>query len=79
VAVVLLLYAIGFAFAAAAVGLNETVSLWLSLLIVAGAILMVGAVLALLAVRFARKASPPVPTQAIDEAKRTVKTIRSHA
>jgi membrane protein implicated in regulation of membrane protease activity len=79
VILILALYAIGFALAAAAVGLSETVSLWLALLIVAGVTLLVGAVLALLAVRFARKASPPVPTQAIDETKRTVKTIRSHA
>ena len=39
VAGVLLLYAIGFVFAAAAVGLSEVVSLWLALLIVAGVIL----------------------------------------
>lgn len=79
VAVVLLLYAIGFVFAAAAVGLSEIVSLWIALLVVAGAILLVAAALGFVAARFARKAGPAAPTQAIDEAERTVKTLQSHA
>lgn len=79
VAGVLMLYAIGFIFAAAAVALSEIVSLWLALLIVAGVILLVGAAVGFVAVRFARKAGPAAPTQAIDEAERTVKTLRSHA
>src|SRR3954452_7579392 len=47
-------YAVGLLLVAAAAALNETLSLWLSLLIVAGVVLMVAAVLVLLAVRFAR-------------------------
>lgn len=77
--VVLVLYAIGFAFAAAAVGLNEELALWLSLLVVAGAILVLAVIAGLVARSFAKKGSPPVPTQAIDETKRTVETLRSHA
>ena len=42
---VLAFYAVGFLLAAAAAGLNETLSLWLSLLIVAGAVLLVAVVL----------------------------------
>ena len=36
------------------------------------------AVAGLLARRFARKATPPTPTQAVEEAQRTVTTLRSH-
>ena len=79
VAGVLLLYAIGFVFVAAAVALSEIVPLWLALLIVAGVILLVGAAVGFTAVHFARKAGPTAPVQAIDEAERTVKTLRGHA
>jgi protein-S-isoprenylcysteine O-methyltransferase Ste14 len=78
VAVVLILYAIGFSFAAAAAGLSESLPLWASLLIVAGIIVIVAAILALLARHFARKASPPKPEQAIEEAERTIKMLESH-
>ncbi|HVI37923.1 MAG TPA: phage holin family protein [Gaiellales bacterium] len=76
---VLAFYALGFMLAAAAAGLNQTLSLWLSLLIVAVALLLVAAGLALFAVRFARAASPPAPSQAVDEARRTADTLKTHA
>ena len=75
---VLVVYAIGFAFASAAAGISEALPLWLSLLIVTGVILLLAAIAGLLAVRFARKASPPKPVQAIEEAERTVEALRSH-
>ena len=75
VAGLLVAYGIGFAFSALAAGLSETISLWLSLLIVAG-ILFVGAAIAgFLAVRVVRKASPPTPSQALEEASRTIETF----
>ena len=77
-AVVLLVYAIGFAFATAAAGLSEALPLWLSLLIVTGVILVLAAVAGLLARRSVRKASPPKPSQAIEEAQQTVEALRSH-
>ncbi len=77
VAGVLLVYAIGFAFAAIAAGLSEALALWLSLLIVAGILLLVAGVAGFLAMRFARKASPPKPSQAIEEAERTLETLQS--
>jgi Protein of unknown function (DUF1469). len=52
-------YGIGFAFSALAAGLSESVSLWLSLLIMAGILFVAAAIAGLLAVRFVRKASPP--------------------
>ena len=76
-AVVLVAYAIGFVFAAIAAALSETLSLWLSLLIVAGFLVLVAAIAGFLAMRFARKASPPKPTQALEEAARTVETLQS--
>lgn len=75
---VLLVYAIGFAFAALAAGLSETISLWLSLLIVAGILFLAAAIAGFLAVRFVRKASPPKPSQALEEAARTLKTFEGH-
>ena len=77
-AVVLVVYAIGFAFASAAAGISEALPLWLSLLIVAGALLLLAAIAGFLASRFARKASPPKPAEAIEEAERTVDALKSH-
>ena len=77
-AAVLVAYAIGFAFASAAAGLSEAVPLWLALLIVAGVIVLLAAIAGYLAVRSARKASPPTPSQAIEEAERTIETLRDH-
>jgi len=76
---VLAFYAVGLLLAAAAAGLNETLALWLSLLIVAVVVLLIALVLVLLARRFARAASPPVPSQAVDEARRTADTLKTHA
>ena len=75
---VLVVYAIGFLFAAIAAGLSEALALWLSLLIVAVVLFLLAALAGYLAMRFVRKASPPTPTQAIEEATRTVETLQSH-
>jgi hypothetical protein len=77
-AAALVFYAIGFGFAAAAAGLNESLPLWLSLLIVMAALLIAAAVLGFLAKRSAKKVSPPVPSAAIAEAERTLKTLEEH-
>ena len=76
-ALVLVLYAVGFLFAAAAVGLNEELPLWLSLLVVAFALIVVAVIAGLVAARFAKKVSPP--SEALEETKRTVETVKSHA
>jgi H+/Cl- antiporter ClcA len=78
VAAVLVIYAIGFAFATAAAGLSEALPLWLSLLIVTVIILLLAAIAGFLATRFAKKASPPKPSLAIEEAERTIETLQSH-
>ena len=65
----------GFTFAAIAAGLSEAYSLWLSLLIVAGILLVVAALAGFLAVRSVRKASRPSRT--LVEAGRTIETLES--
>jgi hypothetical protein len=75
-AAIFVVYALGFLFAAAAAGLNQTLSLWLSLLIVAAILLLLAAIAGLLAVRFARKATPAKPAQAIEEAERTIAAVQ---
>jgi protein-S-isoprenylcysteine O-methyltransferase Ste14 len=77
-AALLIVYAIGFAFAAIAAGLSETLSLWLSLLIVAGLLVLVAAIAGYLAMRYIRKATPPKPAQAIEEADSTLQTLKAH-
>jgi protein-S-isoprenylcysteine O-methyltransferase Ste14 len=74
-AAVLLLYALGFGLAAGAAGLETVLPTWASLLIVAGALLLVIAVLALVAVQAFKRGAPPVPEQAIEEAKRTQEAL----
>ena len=76
-AAVLVVYAVGFLLAAAAVALNAELALWLSLLVVAGA-LLIGAVIAVLVAKsFVKKIS--APSDALDETERTVETLRTHA
>jgi uncharacterized membrane protein YqjE len=75
-AAVLVLYAIGFLFAAAAAGLAEELPLWLSLIVVAVVILVFAALAGFVARRSARKLS--VPSQAVEQTKRTVDTVRTH-
>lgn len=78
VAGVFVFYAIGFLLAAAAAGLNETLALWLSLLIVAVALLLVAVVLGLLARRVGGRAAPLAPAETIEESKRTVEMVKNH-
>ena len=74
-AALLAVYGIGFALATAAAGLATTMSTWLALLIVTGAVFLVVAVLALVGIGRRRKATPLVPTQAIEEAKITTEAL----
>jgi len=73
------LYAIGFLFAAGAVGLAYAVPLWAALLIVGGVLLLITLLLVLIAVRLVRSGAPPVPEAAIEEARVTAETVRTHA
>jgi heme A synthase len=79
VAALFLLYAVGFLFAAGAVGLAHAVPLWAALLIVGGVLLLLTLLLVFIAVRLLRSGAPPVPKEAIEEARLTTETVKSHA
>ena len=78
-AAVVALYGVGFLFAAAAAGLATAIPLWASLLIVGVVLVMITCLLLALAMRSFKAGSPPVPKQAIEEAKTTTETVRSNA
>src|SRR4051812_4509885 len=69
-------FALGFLLAAGAAALATAVSTWLALLIVGGALLLVAGVLALVGLSAVKKGVPPVPEQAILEAKRTTEALK---
>jgi membrane protein implicated in regulation of membrane protease activity len=73
-ALVAVFYAMGFVFAAIAVGIAEALPLWASLLIVAFLLLLTAAVLLLAAARMARRAGARPET--VEEAQETVRELR---
>ncbi len=75
-AVVLLFYALGFGFAAIAAGLDTFMPRWLALLVVTLILVVAAGLLGLLALRSISRGTPPVPEQAIDEAKRTPRALK---
>jgi uncharacterized membrane protein YqjE len=76
-AAVVAFYAVGFLLATAAVALAIVVDPWLAALIVALSLHALTALLGLLAVNRVKNATPPVPEQAIREAKLTSEALRS--
>lgn len=76
---VLAFYALGVMLAAAVLGLANVVSGWLAALIVAGALLLVAAVLAVLGKTQVSKAVPPAPAQAIASSKQDLATLKKAA
>lgn len=77
-AAVLLVFAVGFGLAAAAAGLAEVFATWLALLIVFGALLLLALVLGIFAMRAIKAGTPPVPEQAIEEAKLTTDALKGN-
>ena len=72
------LFAIGVGIATAIIALAIVLDLWLASLIVFVALLLVFALLALLGVRRIQRGTPPVPEQAIEEARRTTAAIKGN-
>jgi hypothetical protein len=72
------LYGIGFLLATAAAGLAEFMPVWLALLIVTVVLLLTAGILGALALRSIKRGTPPVPEQAIDEAKLTTQALKSN-
>ena len=76
-ALLFLLFALGFGFATIAAALATAMSTWLALLITTGVLLAIATLLGVIALGRIRKGTPPVPEQAIEEARRTTEVLRS--
>jgi len=76
-AVVFLLFALAFAFATLAAALATAMATWLALLVVTGALAIVAGSLGILAIAAIKRGTPPVPEQAIREAKLTTEALKS--
>ena len=76
-AAIFLVFMLGFALATAAAALATFLATWLALLIVTGLLLLLAAILGLLAVGRIKRGTPPVPEQAIREAKLTTSALKS--
>ena len=71
------LFALGFALAAGAAALALVTPMWAALLIVFGVLALLASILLLVGLRAIKKGAPPVPEQAIQEAKLTTEAIRN--
>jgi uncharacterized membrane protein YqjE len=71
------LYGIGFLFATIAAALATFLPTWLALLIMTLFLFVLVAVFGLLALNRFKKGTPPVPKQAIEEAKLTTEALKS--
>ena len=69
-------FALWFAFATIAAGLATAVDTWLALLITTGILVALATGLGIAARAMIQKGSPPVPEQAIEEAKRTTEALK---
>ena len=76
---VVALYGVGCLLACAIIAISSVVAAWLAALIVGAALLAVAGLAALLGKQRMRKASPPVPEQAVADVKADVEEIRERA
>ena len=76
-AVAFLLFALGFGLATLAAALATAMSTWLALLVVTGALTIAAGLLGILALAAIKRGTPPVPEQAIREAKLTTEALKS--
>jgi membrane protein implicated in regulation of membrane protease activity len=77
-AALMLVFMAAFAYAAAAAALALVMPTWAALLVVTGILFVQVLLLGLLAINRIRKGSPPVPEQAIREAKLTGEALKSN-
>jgi hypothetical protein len=77
-ALLFVLFGLGFAFATIAAALATFLSTWLALLITTGGLFVLAGLLGVLALGRIKKGTPPVPEQAIAEAKRTSEALKSN-
>jgi hypothetical protein len=76
-ALVMLVFGLGFAYATIAAALATFMPTWLALLCVTAFLFLKAGVLGLLALRNVKKGTPPVPQQAIEEARRTTEALKN--
>lgn len=76
-AAVLGLVALLFGLAAAAAGIATVLSVWLTLLVMFGGLLLVAGLLGAIGAGLLRKGSSPVPEQALEEARLTTEALRN--
>jgi putative superfamily III holin-X len=72
------LFALGFALTTIAVALSIVLDTWLALLIVTGALFVIAGLLTMLGLAGIKRGTPPVPEQAIEEAKLTTGALKSN-
>lgn len=72
------LFLLAFALAAIAAAFTLFLPVWAALLVMCGIVLLVVATLAVVGLAAVRKSSPPVPEQAIHQAKLTTEAIRGN-
>jgi hypothetical protein len=77
-AALLVLYGLGFLFATAAVALALVLDAWLALLLVSLGLLVLAGILGTLALTLIRRGTPPVPEQALREAKLTSQALKAN-
>ena len=76
-AALFMLFMLGFLFAAVAAAFATFLATWLARLITAGILFALAGVLGVLAIGRIRRGTPPVPQQAIREAKLTTNALKS--
>ena len=77
-AAMMLLFMVAFVYAAIGAALALVMPTWAALLVVAGILLLQAGLLGFLAVNRIQKGTPPVPEQAIAEAKLTTEALKSN-
>jgi uncharacterized membrane protein YqjE len=77
-AALLMAYALGFGLAAAAAGIATALPVWAALLIVTVGIVLLAAILVLIGRNSVQKGTPPLPEQAIAEAKLTTEALKGN-
>jgi Putative Actinobacterial Holin-X, holin superfamily III len=71
------LLAVVFAVAAAAAALATAMAVWAALLVMFGALLLLAGILGAVGAGMLKRGSPPVPEQAIEEARLTTEALRN--
>jgi hypothetical protein len=77
-AAIFLVFTLGFAFAAIAAALATAMSTWAALLVTTGILFALVLILGVVALVTLSKGTPPVPEQAIREAKLTTEALKSN-